>query len=45
VTTHHASRLVDVTRLRPRVVLASLRDSGVLFNIGLRVAIVAIVFR
>src|SRR5687767_15859415 len=34
-------RVIDVTRLRPDAVLASLRDPGVLFNIGLRVAIVA----
>src|SRR5918994_4021720 len=36
-----SSRLVDLTRLQPDVVLASLRDPGVLFNIGLRIAIVA----
>lgn len=34
-------RFIDVTRLQPDAVLSSLRDPGVLFNIGLRIAIVA----
>jgi len=40
-TVNRASRLIDVRRLQPHVVLASLRDPGVLFNLRLRVAIVA----
>jgi hypothetical protein len=39
VGTAQRRRVVDIARLRPEAVLASLRDPGVLFNIGLRVAI------